>query len=86
MTVRTAPVPKNPEPNRRAKLKSKKARLITRLSTKKGACMDTLCTDFGWQAHTVRAALSRLRSDGHVVERSLGKSGSSYRIVTGSPT
>lgn len=82
MTVTTTTVSKNVEPNSKSTPpRTKKARLIARLSTKKGANIKTLCTEFGWQSHTVRAALSGLRSAGHAVERTSGKNGSIYRIA-----
>lgn len=82
MTVTTTTVSKNVEPNSKtASPGTKKARLIARLSTKKGANIKTLCTEFGWQSHTVRAALSGLRSAGHAVERTSSRNGSIYKIV-----
>jgi hypothetical protein len=82
MTVKTAPISKKAEPNSKTKPpKTKKARLIAWLSTKKGASIETLCTEFGWQPHTVHAALSGLRSAGHAVVRTSGKNGSIYRIM-----
>ncbi|EFO29965.1 conserved hypothetical protein [Roseibium sp. TrichSKD4] len=44
----------------------------------------TLCKKFGWQPHTLRAALSKLRRQGHVIERRRSVSGETlYIIVTG---
>lgn len=82
MTVKTAPISKNAESSAKPKPpKTEKSRLISRLSAKKGASIKTLCTEFGWQAHTVRAALSGLRSTGHKIERASGRNGSIYKIV-----
>ena len=82
MTLKTAPVSRKAEPNSKPKPhKTKKSRLIARLSTKKGANIKTLCTEFGWQSHTARAALSGLRSAGYTIERTSGKNGSIYRII-----
>jgi len=47
---------------------SKKQRLIRLLSAKAGADVATIGRKLGWQAHTVRAALSGLRKAGHRVE------------------
>jgi DNA-binding transcriptional regulator PaaX len=60
---------------------SKKARLLARLSRKRGASITVLCSDFGWQPHSVRAAVSGLRKSGHVVECTKGRAGSIYRIA-----
>lgn len=47
-----------------------KAALVRQLLVRPdGASLEDLCTATGWQAHTVRAALSRLRKAGHEVAR-----------------
>jgi len=52
-----------------------------------GASLDDLCTATGWQAHTVRAALSRLRKAGHEVSRHKDGAGLSvYRICAPAET
>jgi hypothetical protein len=82
MTVNTAPISGKAESGSKTKPhKTKKARLISRLSAKKGTSIKTLCSDFGWQPHTVRAALSGLRSSGHTIERASSRNGSIYKIV-----
>ncbi len=43
------------------------------LSRKAGADLETLCGATGWQAHSVRAALSGLRKAGFTLERSASK-------------
>ncbi len=45
----------------------KKDQLITLLSKPNGARASLIAERFGWQAHTVRAALSGLRKDGHPI-------------------
>jgi len=61
---------------------SKLDALIQRLSTRHGATLDQLAAETGWQRHTVRAALTRLRQRGHPIERTTRKTGvSCYRIV-----
>ncbi len=63
---------------------TKIARVQTMLSRPSGATIDALCKATGWQAHSVRAALTGLRKAGHEVERSEadGKDGKPiYRIV-----
>lgn len=39
------------------------------LRGRSGASLDRLCQATGWQPHSVRAALSRLRKAGYTVER-----------------
>jgi len=46
---------------------TKKARLIVLLKTRNGARTPTICKSLGWQKHTVRAALSGLRKEGHLI-------------------
>ncbi|MVA96281.1 DUF3489 domain-containing protein [Nitratireductor sp. CAU 1489] len=56
-------------------------RMIKRLNSARGASIADLCTLTGWQPHTVRAALSRLRKAGHPIARKAGKDGKAvYRI------
>ncbi|WP_245447478.1 DUF3489 domain-containing protein [Nitratireductor sp. OM-1] len=47
--------------------RTKKDQLITLLSKPNGARASLIAERLGWQAHTVRAALSGLRKDGHPV-------------------
>ena len=60
--------------------KSKKARLEGLLSRPRGATIGQLQSALGWQPHTIRAAISRLRKDG--TEVILDRSGRTpaYRI------
>lgn len=61
---------------------TKLAQLATLISTRGGASIGELTSALAWQAHTVRAALSRLRQRGLVVERfSDGDGSSRYRTV-----
>ncbi|MFY0637275.1 DUF3489 domain-containing protein [Maricaulis maris] len=54
----------------KSNLKSNKTEQIIRaLQTKRGADISSLCQQTGWQAHSVRAALSRLRKAGRNIER-----------------
>jgi len=50
--------------------RTKKSRLIALLKMPKGARTPTICRSMGWQNHTVRAALSGLRKEGHVIATS----------------
>ncbi|MBU3262215.1 DUF3489 domain-containing protein, partial [Roseovarius sp. PS-C2] len=63
--------------------KSKAELLRDMLTRADGAKLDDLCKATGWQAHTVRAALSGLGKAGHVIERGKDAAGQSiYRITT----
>lgn len=68
--------PRPPQP-------TKKAQLIRLLRRKAGADLQTLSTRLGWQPHTTRAAVSRLRKAGHVLtaERPADGRPLRYRIV-----
>ncbi|MBZ0123731.1 MAG: DUF3489 domain-containing protein [Roseovarius sp.] len=61
--------------------KTRAALMRDLLARPDGASLEDLCTATGWQAHTVRAALSRLRKAGHEVARYMDGAGLSvYRI------
>jgi DNA-binding transcriptional regulator PaaX len=47
---------------------TKTAKLVSALSGK-GKTLRALSKSLGWQAHTVRAAITRLRQRGYVIER-----------------
>ena len=51
-------------PAPKAKTKTKKARILSLLERKSGATIDQIAKATGWQAHTIRAALTRLRQAG----------------------
>ena len=55
------------------------------LRRKGGASTEALQKEFGWQPHTVRAAISSVRKAGDTVVCDSGKSGSVYRIVNAEP-
>ncbi len=61
--------------------KTKIAILRDLLQSPKGARLEDLCKATGWQAHTVRAAMSRLRKTGVMIDRQRNEAGQSvYRI------
>lgn len=68
----------------RPKAGTKKDRLVSLLSTKVGADVAALSTALGWQAHTTRAALTRLRQAGFPLEaaKPAGGGATVYRITT----
>lgn len=63
--------------------KSKKDQLVALIAKPNGARVSVLVERLGWQAHTVRAALSVLRKQGHQIAVSKApKTGEAiYRIV-----
>lgn len=60
---------------------TRRAQLASLLKRDGGATLTSLEKRFGWQPHTVRAAISGLRKSGCTIERSVGKSGAVCRIV-----
>ena len=60
---------------------TRRAQLASLLKRDGGATLAFLEKRFGWQPHTVRAAISGLRKSGCAIERSVGKMGAVYRIV-----
>ncbi|MFQ6552525.1 DUF3489 domain-containing protein [Aestuariibius insulae] len=69
------------KPARSAK-PTRSAPLTRLLRRKTGASMAQVQAAFGWQPHTVRAAISAQRKAGHWVERTPNDTGPVYRIVT----
>lgn len=65
----------------KAKTASRSTELRKRLRRKSGATVTELQEVFGWQPHSVRAAISGLRKAGDTVERFESPRGSAYRIV-----
>ncbi|MEM7239762.1 MAG: DUF3489 domain-containing protein [Pseudomonadota bacterium] len=61
--------------------KTKGETLIAMLSSARGASIAALSKRLGWQPHTIRAAISRLRKAGHAIDRQASKAGPVYRIV-----
>lgn len=60
---------------------TKKAKLQRLLARPKGATLAQLGKDLGWQPHTVRAEISRLRKRGTEVHLDKGGKTPTYRIV-----
>lgn len=76
--VSSEPPLAQPSPARPTKL----AQLQHRLAAPEGATPASLCAALGWQRHTLRAALTRLRQAGHRLERSRSAEGESvYRLI-----
>ncbi len=60
---------------------TKPAAILELLRRAEGASIDDLTSATGWQAHSVRAALTGLRKRGHDIERSVESGASRYRII-----
>jgi DNA-binding IclR family transcriptional regulator len=63
---------------------TKAATIIRLLTRKAGAELGALQEATGWQAHSVRAALSSLRKAGYTIDRTplkAGGTGGAYRIT-----
>lgn len=72
-----------PPPSGKTSGKSKKDQLVALLSKPNGARISSVVDRLGWQAHTVRAALSGLRKQGHEIAttKSPKTGGTVYSIV-----
>lgn len=66
------------------KPKTKAALLREMLEAPAGATVPAIMAATGWQAHTVRAALSGLRKSGCVLDRRSGAEGTIYAIIQAS--
>src|SRR3954469_3711935 len=61
---------------------TKQAAVIGLLQREGGATLADLVDATGWLAHTTRAALTRLRQAGHVIEKAKHETGATvYRII-----
>lgn len=70
------------KPQTKPSRKTKMVLVREMLERADGAKLEELCKATGWQAHTVRAALSGLRKAGHIIERGNDAAGQSvYRIA-----
>ena len=70
----------------RAKSKQTREEQLRKLLTRKsGATIAQIQKTMGWQPHTARAAISRLRKSGSEIERQISDKGSVYRVVSAEP-
>jgi hypothetical protein len=61
--------------------RTKKAAVIALLAHPDGASLNDLMAATGWQAHSVRAALTGLRKEGHAITRQKNNGGDTcYRL------
>lgn len=66
--------------SRTRKTRTKKVQVLSLLKRKSGATIAQIAKATGWQPHTVRAALTRLRQEGIGIERQQEDKISRYRI------
>lgn len=60
----------------------KLGQVLARLASPSGATIEELAEETGWQPHTLRAAMSRLRRKGYRIERTAEAGGGrAYRLV-----
>jgi predicted ArsR family transcriptional regulator len=82
----TAGQPGEPQPEQRlAPTPTKAAQVLKLLARSRGATLADLTAATGWQPHTVRAHLSRLRKAGHTLERLERKTGPDAYHFVGKP-
>jgi hypothetical protein len=68
--------------SKQRKRPTKKSRLIKLLSRKRGCGIDVLVKELSWQAHTIRAAISRLKSEGYEITRTTSPVGKTiYQLI-----
>lgn len=61
---------------------TRREQLAKLLNRKSGASITQKQKAFGWQPHTARAAISKLRKGGTLIERTDTDKGAVYRAVT----
>ena len=88
MPTKTKPAPTtDPIVSAPAKPLRKSALVLKLLSRARGATLAELIEPTGWQPHSTRAYLSRLRTKGMTVTREQRKSGeTAYRVVAAAAT
>jgi len=75
-TTEPVAAPRPPKPST-----TKKARLEKLIRRRQGASLETLMTELDWQAHTIRAAISRLKKDGSEIVLDRAAKTPVYRIA-----
>ncbi len=60
---------------------TKSARVIALLKKPKGASLEEICSNTGWQPHSARAFMTGLRKKGFTIVRDKADTGSIYRIT-----
>jgi len=64
---------------------TKAERLLELLRTGTGASLEEMTDALGWQAHTVRAAMTGLRKKGHTITRHVEGNTTVWRIAAAEP-
>ena len=68
---------------RACRSQTKKSQVLSLLKRKSGATIAQIAKSTSWQAHTVRASLTRLRQEGIRIKRQQDDKTSRYRITQG---
>lgn len=71
----------DPLPEATASSPSKLNQVLAAVRARSGASLSELVELTGWQPHSVRAVLTRLRHRGHAIERTQTRAGTRYRLV-----
>ena len=79
--VTTEPSQTPPSDAASGQRRTKQAVIIGLLQRPAGATVADLVAATGWLPHTTRAALTRLRQAGHVLDKATGETGAVYRIA-----
>ncbi len=81
-TTTTSRDTRQAKPGAKEKRRTKATQVEAMLARKSGATLEQLCEATGWQSHTCRAFLSRLRKKGREVVRETSKGGKTvYRLA-----
>lgn len=73
-----------PNPAEKPPAPRKLDQILTSIQSRHGATLQDLTTLTGWQPHSIRAALTRLRQRGHAIERSNNRAGcTKYQLRKG---
>lgn len=81
-TTKATERPKKPRRRERPSAKTKTAKCLAQLQRRQGASIAELMKTMGWQAHSIRAALSGLRKQGHQISRSKNDRGVTRYYIT----
>ena len=60
---------------------SKRAKILARLQRPRGVTISELQNATGWQPHSIRAAISRLRKSGIAIDRKVANGKTRYAVI-----